>query len=56
MDDFLGLIVSTWYTSVDGNRMYRLTNILELLKPKLKVLHRLYTSHISSHVVEVKAK
>jgi hypothetical protein len=34
----------------------KLTKILRLLKPKLKVLHCLNISHISSHVVEEKTK
>jgi hypothetical protein len=41
---------------VDGNPTYKLTKRLGLLKPKLKTLHHLHTSHISSCVVEANTK
>ncbi|KAJ6997911.1 hypothetical protein NC653_014214 [Populus alba x Populus x berolinensis] len=41
---------------MDGNPTYKLIKRLGLLKPKLKTLHRLHTSHISSRVVETNTK
>ena len=55
-DDFLGLVTDTWQALMDGNLMYRFTKRLGLLKPKLKALHHLHTSHISSCVIEAKTK
>jgi hypothetical protein len=55
-DDFLGFVADTWQTPVDGNPTYNLTKRLGLLQPKLKTLHHLHTSHISSCVVETNTK
>jgi len=56
VDDFLGLVMDTWQALMDGNLIYRFTKRLGLLKPKLKALHHLHTSHISSYVIEAKTK
>jgi hypothetical protein len=56
MDDFLDLVGDTLQTPVDENPMYKFIKRLDLLKPKLKSLHHHHTSHISSRVVEAKAK
>lgn len=41
---------------MDGNLMYRFPKKLGLLKPKLKALDHLHTSHISSCVIDAKTK
>lgn len=55
-DYFLGLVADTWQTPLYGNPTYKLTKRLGLLKPKLKTLHHLHSSHISSCVVETNIK
>ena len=41
---------------MDGNPMYRFTNRLGLLKPKLKSLHHQHVSYITSHVIEANTR